>query len=54
MTPTTLLDARYSDPKAVAVAWDDTQRMLQSAELFWIATVRPDSRDSRAASSKCP
>ena len=44
MTPTTLLDARYSDPKAVAVAWDDTQRMLRSAELFWIATVRPDGR----------
>jgi nitroimidazol reductase NimA-like FMN-containing flavoprotein (pyridoxamine 5'-phosphate oxidase superfamily) len=44
MSPTAVLDARYSDPKAVAVAWDETQRILQSAELFWITTVRPDGR----------
>ena len=44
MTPTTLLDARFSDPTAVAVAWDETQRILQSAQLFWIATVRADGR----------
>jgi nitroimidazol reductase NimA-like FMN-containing flavoprotein (pyridoxamine 5'-phosphate oxidase superfamily) len=44
MTPTTALDPRYSDPEAVAVGWDETQQILQTAELFWISTVRPDGR----------
>jgi nitroimidazol reductase NimA-like FMN-containing flavoprotein (pyridoxamine 5'-phosphate oxidase superfamily) len=44
MTPTTTLDRRYSDPEAVAVGWDETQRILQTAELFWISTVRADGR----------
>jgi len=44
MTPATVLDPRYSDPTAVAVTWDETQRILRSAELFWISTVRPDGR----------
>ncbi|HKF34398.1 MAG TPA: pyridoxamine 5'-phosphate oxidase family protein [Jatrophihabitantaceae bacterium] len=44
MTPATVLDPRYSDPRAVAVTWDETQRILRSAELFWISTVRPDGR----------
>ena len=44
MSPTTALDVRYSDPRAVAIAWDDTQRILEQAELFWISTVRADGR----------
>lgn len=44
MSPTTMLDPRYSDPAAVAVGWDETQKLLETAELFWICTVRPDGR----------
>lgn len=42
--PMTELDARFSDPAAVAVDWDQTRRTLEDAELFWIATVRADGR----------
>jgi nitroimidazol reductase NimA-like FMN-containing flavoprotein (pyridoxamine 5'-phosphate oxidase superfamily) len=44
VNPTTMIDPRYSDPKAVAVGWNDTRTLLESAELFWICTVRPDGR----------
>lgn len=44
MIPTTALDPRYSDPKAVAVGWDETRRILETAELFWLTTVRADGR----------
>jgi nitroimidazol reductase NimA-like FMN-containing flavoprotein (pyridoxamine 5'-phosphate oxidase superfamily) len=44
MTPMTALDPRYSDPQAVAVGWDETQRILETAEVFWISTVRGDGR----------
>lgn len=43
-TPVTMLDRRYSDPDAVATAWDDTRRTIEAAELFWLTTVRADSR----------
>ena len=43
-TPTTELDARFSEPGAVATSWDETRRVLESAELFWICTVRRDGR----------
>jgi general stress protein 26 len=42
--PTTALDARFSDPAAVAVSWDKTRILLEAAELFWVCTVRPDGR----------
>ena len=42
--PVTELDARFSDPAAVAADWDQTRRTLEGAELFWIATVRADGR----------
>jgi nitroimidazol reductase NimA-like FMN-containing flavoprotein (pyridoxamine 5'-phosphate oxidase superfamily) len=38
------LDPRFSAPGAVATPWDDTRRMIEEAELFWISTVRPDGR----------
>jgi nitroimidazol reductase NimA-like FMN-containing flavoprotein (pyridoxamine 5'-phosphate oxidase superfamily) len=43
-TPVTALDQRYSDPKAAAITWDQTVSVLESAELFWISTVRADGR----------
>jgi general stress protein 26 len=43
-TPMTSLDQRYSDPKATAITWTDTERSIQSAELFWLSTVRADGR----------
>ena len=42
--PVTELDARFSDPAAVATDWDETRRALEDAALFWIATVRADGR----------
>ncbi len=42
--PTTELDTRFSDPTAEAIAWEETRRVLEAAELFWISTVRADGR----------
>jgi hypothetical protein len=42
--PVTTLDRRFSDPEAVAADWEDTRRLLEKAELFWISTVRGDGR----------
>jgi len=43
-TPVTTLDQEYSDPAAVATAWEETARVLETAELFWVSTVRADGR----------
>src|SRR6202034_1229925 len=43
-TPVTTLDQRYSGAAATAVTWDDTRHVLETAELFWISTVRADGR----------
>jgi nitroimidazol reductase NimA-like FMN-containing flavoprotein (pyridoxamine 5'-phosphate oxidase superfamily) len=43
-TPVTALDQRYSDEAATAAGWDETRRVLEAAELFWISTVRADGR----------
>jgi general stress protein 26 len=42
--PITTLDARFSDPNPAATSWDDTVRVLEAAQLFWITTVRADGR----------
>lgn len=42
--PVTTLDQRFSDPTAVATEWDKTLRALETAELFWVTTVRADGR----------
>src|SRR5450755_3304022 len=42
--PVTKMDTRFSDPAAVATTWDATRRVLETAELFWISTVRADGR----------
>jgi len=43
-TPDTELDTRFSEPNATASEWDQTRRVIESAELFWICTVRADGR----------
>jgi nitroimidazol reductase NimA-like FMN-containing flavoprotein (pyridoxamine 5'-phosphate oxidase superfamily) len=43
-TPVTTLDQRFSEPGAVAAPWDETRRVLETAEMFWISTVRADGR----------
>ncbi len=42
--PVTNIDSRFSDPDAVATPWDETRRVLEEAELFWISTVRGNAR----------
>ena len=42
--PVNSLDERYSDRDAAAIGWDETRRLLESAQLFWITTVRADGR----------
>ena len=43
-SPETELDTRFSDPQAVASTWEQTSQALETAELFWICTVRGDGR----------
>jgi general stress protein 26 len=43
-TPVTTLDQRFSEPDAVATGWEQTRRVLEEAELFWVITVRADGR----------
>ena len=42
--PLTSIDRRFSQPGTTATPWSETQRALEAAELFWITTVRADSR----------
>ncbi|HLY31536.1 MAG TPA: pyridoxamine 5'-phosphate oxidase family protein, partial [Ktedonobacterales bacterium] len=42
--PITTLDPRFSDSDAVATTWEETRRVLETAELFWLVTVRADGR----------
>src|SRR5215203_1576607 len=39
--PMTELDARYGEPGAGPTSWADAQRTLETAELYWVTTVRP-------------
>jgi hypothetical protein len=42
--PITKLDARYSEPGAQATPWPVTRAALETAELAWLVTLRPDGR----------
>jgi general stress protein 26 len=42
--PVTTIDQEYSDPTASAVEWEETRAAVETAELFWISTVRRDGR----------
>jgi nitroimidazol reductase NimA-like FMN-containing flavoprotein (pyridoxamine 5'-phosphate oxidase superfamily) len=41
---TTQLDKRFSEPDAKPTSWEETERALREAQLFWISTVRRDGR----------
>jgi general stress protein 26 len=40
--PITTLDLQNSPPGAEVTPWEETRRVLETAELFWISTVRAD------------
>lgn len=40
----TALDARFSDAGVEPTSWEETERALETAQLFWITTVRRDGR----------
>lgn len=42
--PVTRLSREFSDPEATATGWEETRKVLEEAELFWISTVRTDGR----------
>ncbi len=42
--PITTIDPRFSDPTAQATPWEETRHFLETAELFWIITVRANGR----------
>lgn len=42
--PTAELDSRFSEPAAGPTSWPDAVRVLESAELYWLTTVRADGR----------
>jgi general stress protein 26 len=42
--PVTTLDTRFSDSSAVPTDWPETRNVLETAQLFWISTVRGDGR----------
>lgn len=42
ISPVTTIDRRFSTPNATATSWDETRQVLESAEIFWVSTVRPD------------
>ena len=43
-TPVSTTLTRYGAAEAKATSWEDTVRVLETAELFWLTTVRPDGR----------
>jgi hypothetical protein len=44
MEPEPELDVRFGDPATPPTPWADALRVLETAELFWISTVRSDGR----------
>ena len=42
--PTAEIDRRFSDPEAGATPWTEVAGALESAELYWLTTVRADGR----------
>src|ERR1700693_1740577 len=42
--PVTKMDTRFSDPDGVVTPWDETRRVLETSEVFWLSTVRADGR----------
>jgi general stress protein 26 len=44
MEPVTEQDVRFGDPEAPPTSWPEALHVLETAELFWISTVRSDGR----------
>lgn len=44
MNPETTIDLRFGDQDAQPIHWPDAERILDTAETFWISTVRRDGR----------
>jgi general stress protein 26 len=44
MEPTTEQDIRFGDPEAGPTPWTQVLAVLETAELFWLSTVRGDGR----------
>jgi nitroimidazol reductase NimA-like FMN-containing flavoprotein (pyridoxamine 5'-phosphate oxidase superfamily) len=44
MEPVPEQDTRFGDPESPPTPWADALGVLESAELFWISTVRADGR----------
>jgi hypothetical protein len=43
--PVTTIDLAHSGaPDAGATPWEETRRVLETAEVYWLATVRADGR----------
>ncbi len=42
--PITTLDTRHGVPRGGVMPWEETRRVLETAELFWLSTVRADGR----------
>jgi nitroimidazol reductase NimA-like FMN-containing flavoprotein (pyridoxamine 5'-phosphate oxidase superfamily) len=42
--PITQLDTQHGVPHGGATPWEEAHRVLETAELFWISTVRADGR----------
>jgi general stress protein 26 len=43
-SPTTSLDARHSEVDAAPTTWEEALDVIETAELFWLTTVRGDGR----------
>ncbi len=44
MEPVPEQDSRFGDPEVPPTPWADARRVIETAELFWISTVRRDGR----------
>jgi nitroimidazol reductase NimA-like FMN-containing flavoprotein (pyridoxamine 5'-phosphate oxidase superfamily) len=42
--PVADLDDRFSSPGTTAIPWKDAEQLLHQADVFWLATVRPEGR----------
>ena len=43
-TPSAYLDKRFSSPDATAVPWQEAEKQLEKAEVYWLSTIRPEGR----------
>lgn len=43
-TPRAELDPDFSSPDATPTPWAEASRLLETSEVFWLSTVRPDGR----------